>query len=281
MVIDSRDQKRVNRNKIAIRAIVVFAVLMLGSVALASINSTFTSSSPNYVLASASQTVSSSPIGQTTYNWAGYEVNGPYHSVTDVKGTWVVPNVSCSSQATSSTSWVGIDDANPTLVQTGTGANCVGGRVITNAWYVFLCCNEIGIKHTVKPNDLMMGEVKYSSGKFTVSLKDVTQRWTFSLTKAVSGAQRSSAEWIIERPTVCYGSSCSLTLLADFKTTNWRNDKATISGFTGYIGQFQKIPTDSVYVINMVSSPPSSALLAFTSSLRSYGDFSITWTSSG
>src|SRR5262245_53546689 len=47
----------------------------------------------------------------TSSNWAGYAVTGADGSVTDAKGSWIVPSVICSASAPDSYSafWVGID----------------------------------------------------------------------------------------------------------------------------------------------------------------------------
>src|SRR5215469_11261542 len=46
----------------------------------------------------------------TSTNWSGYALTGSRGSVTDVKGSWIVPAVNCSQTPSAYSSlWVGID----------------------------------------------------------------------------------------------------------------------------------------------------------------------------
>src|SRR5438128_5122984 len=65
----------------------------------------------------------------TSTNWSGYAVTGPAGSVTDAKGSWIVPSVTCSSAASYSSFWVGIDGiGSNTVEQAGTDSDCQMGR---------------------------------------------------------------------------------------------------------------------------------------------------------
>src|SRR5664280_96767 len=67
----------------------------------------------------------------TSENWSGYLVTGATGSVTDIKGSWIVPAVTCSSSGKAySHFWVGIDGGSSdssTVEQIGTGSDCVNG----------------------------------------------------------------------------------------------------------------------------------------------------------
>src|ERR1700733_12501641 len=71
-----------------------------------------------------------SGISQTnSQNWAGYAVTAPTAAVTDVRMSWTVPEVTCSSGSTTdSVVWVGIDGwTDSTVEQIGTGSDCSSG----------------------------------------------------------------------------------------------------------------------------------------------------------
>jgi len=175
-----------------------------------------------------------------SYNWAGYAINATSGSVTQVKGSWVQPSITCPSAASAVPPavafWVGIDGLLSTTVeQTGTLAVCTGTVASYFAWYEFYPAqmyNFTTIK--VSPGDTMSATVKYSTttGEFTATLKDVTTGKSASATAAVSGAERSSAEWITEAPEYCVTSSgpCSLASLPNFGTTSFGKDSTSVSG---------------------------------------------------
>src|SRR5690349_12425752 len=68
---------------------------------------------------------------QTSSNWAGYVVENSSSqkgAVSDVKGTWTVPTLSCSSTNSYSAAWVGIDGfTDRTVEQIGTEQDCLNG----------------------------------------------------------------------------------------------------------------------------------------------------------
>lgn len=135
---------------------------------------------------------------------------------------------------------------------------------------------------TIKPGDVIAAEVSYntSTRRFTVSIKDVTTGQWFSTSTKVSGAQRSSAEWITEAP-----SGGGILPLADFGTVDYGQDytlvantsDATVSGTTGPIGAF----SSQVVQITMVSTN-GTTIKAAPSGLSGGGSsFSDTWLSAG
>src|SRR5438552_15303329 len=68
--------------------------------------------------------ISNCPTGTAcSTNWSGFAVTGS--GVTDAKGSWIVPSVTCSSSTTYSSYWVGIDGySSNTVEQTGTDSHC-------------------------------------------------------------------------------------------------------------------------------------------------------------
>ena len=213
----------------------------------------------------------------TSGNWSGYAVTGT--GFTAAKGSWIVPKVTCNSEAQYAVFWVGIDGySSGTVEQTGTQTVCSGGKPQYTAWYEF-CCTEPIITittMTVEPGDKMSAAVFYSSStdKFTVEITDERSGQTFSKSAKVSGAARSSAEWIAEAP-----SSGSFVLpLADFGTALFGKDNTGITGncaaedssTTGHISSFS--------TIEEITMEKSSMMEAIPSALSSDGtSFSVKW----
>lgn len=210
----------------------------------------------------------------TSSNWAGYAVTGADGSVTDAKGSWIVPTVICSAGAPDSYSafWVGIDGySSNTVEQIGIDANCVGGSPQYDAWYEFYPHWPVFINTVrVQPRDTISAEIKAGAkGQFTVSLTNITSSQAFSITSKMPSARQSSAEWIVEAP-----SSSSVLPLANFNLGEFGQDNTKVSN-TCYaiVGGKTAAPIGSfgasVVQIDMTSS--SGALKSKTSDLSRDG----------
>jgi hypothetical protein len=214
-------------------------------------------------------------------NWSGYAVTGS--SFTYAKGSWTVPSVNCSTTPnTYAAFWVGIDGwSSSTVEQTGTDSDCDGKTASYYAWYEFYPNPSEEISgFTVSPGNHISAEVSYSGSTFTVTITNETTGKTYSKTGKVSGAARSSAEWIAEAP--CCTNRGGILPLADFGTvdfgddytgvsdTNWASD----SGITGPISDFGSSVNEAV----MVSTSGKDE--AVPSSLSSDGtSFTVKWDS--
>jgi hypothetical protein len=126
----------------------------------------------------------------------------------------------------------------------------------------------------------MSAEVTYNGSEFTITIKNETTGRSFSKSAKVSGAQRSSAEWIAEAP--CCTRRGGILPLADFGTVLLGDDNtgvtntndATDSSTSGPISAFGS----DVDVITMVSA--RGATEAVPSALTSDGtSFSVAWKS--
>lgn len=210
-------------------------------------------------------------------NWSGYAVTGS--SFTSAKASWIVPKATCTSGDQYASFWVGLDGYSSNSVeQTGTDSDCVGRTPSYYAWYEFYPHPSFEITSVpVKPGDVMSAQVVYSAGRFTVTITDETTGRSFSKSAAVSGAARSSAEWIAEAP--CCTAGGGILPLADYGTVLFGEDStgvtgtnyATDSAKSGPIGVFPVIEQ-----IEMVSS--SGAKESVCSALSSDGtSFSCTW----
>jgi len=264
------------------RAALAAGLLMVSSLAVAGLAAAAPASGgvPAWVAAQAPRLRDAS--GAST-NWAGYAVTGPSGSVSDVKGSWIVPAVSCAPGETSySSHWIGIDGFNSrTVEQTGTESDCRSGAAAYSAWFEFYPKFPTNSRLAVHPGDRMSAEVSFSGKTFTLRISDLTSGASDSASGRVNGAARSSAEWIAEAPS----SSGGVLPLANFGTSQFGLDftsvastsYATVSGHAGPIGSFGS----AIQSIDMVSGN-GGALKAQTSALSSDGtSFTVQWQSRG
>jgi hypothetical protein len=209
-------------------------------------------------------------------NWSGYAVTAASGSVAGVSGSWHVPSVTCNHGQTYAAFWAGIDGfSSGTVEQAGALAQCSGGAAYYSAWYEFYPSPSVTISTlTVRPGDTVSVTVTYSSGAFYVTVTDGSNK--FSTSATVSGAARSSAECITERPSI----GGSITKLANFGVVSFGQDYtgvsstcyATINGVTGSFGSFGS----SLQEITMVDN--RLAVLAQPSPLSADGSsFTVTW----
>jgi hypothetical protein len=186
-----------------------------------------------------------------SYNWSGYAVTGASGSVTDVKGSWVVPAIqgTCPSTNQYSSFWVGIDGFSSNSVeQLGTDSDCQNGVPTYYAWFEFYPHPMFIINNlAVNVGDKVSAEVKYSGNNtFTASITDVSTGHAFSTTTTMRRAQRSSAEWIAEAPSSVGGvlplaNFGVVDFGADYTSVNNTND-ATVGGVTKPFNLFGSPP---------------------------------------
>jgi hypothetical protein len=214
-------------------------------------------------------------------NWSGYAVTGT--SFTSAKASWTVPTVNCTKTPnTYAAFWVGLDGWTSTTVeQTGTDSDCDGKTASYYAWYEFYPAASVEISSiTVSPGNHISASVTYSGSEFTISITNESTGKTYSKSGKVSGAKRTSAEWIAEAP--CCTNRGGILPLADFGTVDFGDDYTGVSGtndatdstVSGAIGSFGTAINEAI----MVSS--SGANEAVPSALSSDGtSFTVTWDS--
>jgi hypothetical protein len=213
----------------------------------------------------------------TSTNWSGYAVTGT--GFTNAVGSWIVPALTCKSGTEYAVFWVGIDGYNDgTVEQAGTEGVCSGTSAIYSAWYEFYPATPILTisSITVKPGDVMESAILYdtATSEFTVEIKNVTTGKSYSTASTVSGAERSSAEFIAEAP-----SSFEVLPLADYGTVLFGKDSTSLPGCTAedtathaVIGAF---PAADIFAITMEKN---NVVESIPSSLSSDGSsFSVTW----
>jgi hypothetical protein len=215
-------------------------------------------------------------------NWSGYAVTGT--SFTKALGSWVVPTVNCTKTPnTYSSFWVGIDGwTSSTVEQTGTDSDCNGSTPSYYAWYEFYPKGSVEISSvTVSPGNKISASVTYSGSQFTITITNETTGKSYSKSSRVSGAKRTSAEWIAEAP--CCTRGGGILPLSDFGTVDLGDDytgvvstnDATDSTVSGAISSFGSAVYESIMV-----NGGSGANEAVPSGLSSDGSsFTVQWDS--
>lgn len=177
--------------------------------------------------------LSKSATTVSSTNWSGYAATGSTGAFTSVSASWIQPTLTCTSKTTYSSFWVGLDGySNSALEQTGTEADCIGGKATYGAWWEVLPAAESAYSVTVKAGDSLSASVaKNSSGTFTMTLTDSTQGWTKTTTHAgSSGYQDSSAEVIAEATQV----NGRIANLSNFGTVTFTNATANGTSLGSY-----------------------------------------------
>ena len=136
-------------------------------------------------------------------NWSGYALQtGPYTAVT---GTFNVPSIYTSSTNTDTAEWVGIDGASDTsLIQAGIDEpyDAATNTYLVQAWWEILPAPETLINMTVSPGDSITVTIREVSGtEWSIAVTDNTSGASFTTDQSYS-APLSSAEWIVEAPTL-------------------------------------------------------------------------------
>lgn len=196
----------------------------------------------------------------TSTNWSGYAVTGSRY--TSVSAAWTEPSVTCSGTTAYSSFWVGLDgDTSNTVEQTGTDADCSGSTPQYYAWYEMYPKFPTNLSNPVQPGDALSASVTTDGvGRFTLTIADSTQHWTFTTTQRLKSASLASAEVIAEAPS----SRSGVLPLADFGTVSFGS--STANGVS--------LATLNPDPITMTSG---STVKAQPSSISSSGSFSITW----
>ncbi|HEY6396252.1 MAG TPA: G1 family glutamic endopeptidase, partial [Solirubrobacteraceae bacterium] len=136
--------------------------------------------------------------------------------------------------------WVGLGGFSPdssALEQIGTEGDCTaqGGQIV-NAWYELLPY-AVPVSMSVRPGDTMTASVAVAGRRVTMTLADVTRNHSFTKVLTTNSVDVSSAEWIAEAPSQCFGqSTCTILPLAPFGSATFTAAVAqTANGHTGSI----------------------------------------------
>lgn len=217
-------------------------------------------------------------------NWSGYAaVSGK--KFTFVHSTFIQPKVKCPGVANQWTSaWVGLDGFTSNSVeQDGTFATCGGKNNKTpqyEAWYELFPAASVNV-FKVKPGDKIDARVKFANGKFTLTIADLTSHKKATKTAACSSCQRSSAEWIVERPALCNnaGTKCFITKLANFHVTTMNADTAQVAGGpVRNLAAFNNIP---IYMVDPLKAGGFISLATVGPLSKAGNSFSVAWNRTG
>ncbi len=195
-------------------------------------------------LAAPADATSGAPALVVSSNWAGYAVAGAGVSsnFTRVAGSWTQPAASCTARGASySAVWVGLggfSNRSRSLEQIGSEADCArSGATAYFAWLELVPQAPIDLRLRVRPGDRLTASVTVRGRAVTLDIGDLSTRASFGLTRRVSAPDASSAEWIVEAPSICIGTSaCSTLALTDFGTVSFSGATASAGGHTGTIG---------------------------------------------
>jgi hypothetical protein len=230
-------------------------------------------------------------------NWAGYLV-APHASVgsrfSGVSGSWRAPSATCSAgRETYSATWVGLGGAAQSprgLEQIGTAADCTrSGHAAYSAWYELIPAGPVELRLRVHPGDEMSASVTARANDVTLRIRDLSTGARFTTTKHLSALDASTAEWIVEAPSVCAAPNvCTELALTNFGTVAFSSATATAAKHTGTIEdshwsatavELRQDPGDRFGGVPARRSTPTSAVIGATPSsppgLR--GSFSVTW----
>jgi hypothetical protein len=212
------------------------------------------------------------PSGTPTFsiNWSGYAAFSP-SKFKYVFSTFVQPSIDCNGvpSPASTSNWVGLDGfSNGTVEQDGTFATCGGSNGTTpvyKAWYEMYPAGSVNV-FSVKPGDVMASSVRFADNKFHLIISDLTSGKTYTDVAGCKSCQRSSAEWIIERPAFCSNPSCTqatLAALPNFGTTTMSNDIASAGTVKkAPISSFDNSPITGTYNLDDNVTPDSSGFIS-------------------
>jgi peptidase A4-like protein len=202
-------------------------------------------------------------------NWSGYADTGK--AFTKVSGKWTEPTVKCPASGEAIAAyWIGIDGySSPSVEQDGTLTFCDGGAKADYSWWEMYPTNDIQVVGmTAKAGDKITASVVRTGTKYALKVTDATTSGNnVSENETCASCKNTSAEWIVERPSMSGGT---LAILPDFGTAKFTASSQTSSSGTGTIS---KGTADEITMINS-----SKKVLAAPTALTAAGaDFNVTW----
>jgi hypothetical protein len=198
-------------------------------------------------------------------NWSGYAVTSSRRDITGVTTTFVVPTAKAAPPGFAAT-WGGIGGyGSSDLIQAGISENSSPGNPALGhqyaAWYELLPASETNLTHCagnsscpVSPgNKVTVSIVKAGPNRWKTSVADPTEHWTWTKTVTYKSSE-SSAEWILEAPTVGAQST-----LADVGTVSFGPTSTLVAGGHTYTIA-QSSPTKLILSPGGVNEATPSAL---------------------
>jgi hypothetical protein len=182
-----------------------------------------------------------------SFDWGGYGVASnllvPQPQVSSVAGSWTIPTVVSYPPNAFSAAWIGIGgQGDPTLIQTGSQHDSVGGQAHYSVWYEMLPADSVTITTVqVSPGDVISASitlVNSDANEWSIRITDVTTGQGFSQNFAYNSS-RLTAEWIVERPIVAK----QLSTLANFGSITFTEISAQVGGSVGTLTEFPNYKT--------------------------------------
>jgi hypothetical protein len=174
-------------------------------------------------------------------NWAGYvAVRSGAGGFSSVSGTWTQPGATCTAGREGfSAVWVGLGGygaGSRALEQIGTDADCAAsGRASYAAWFELVPAASVRIPLRVAPGERVSASVTVRGVHVTLRIRNLSTGARFSVTRRAA-ADTTSAEWIVEAPSLCRSSArCRTLALADFGRALFSSATATARRHTGTI----------------------------------------------
>jgi hypothetical protein len=208
-------------------------------------------------------------------NWSGYastSTTGAPGSVTYAAGSWIVPTIIASTDATFCSIWVGIDGFNsPTVQQIGTAHNWENDAQNNYAWFEMYPLGAYIINgFPVDRGDMMSARVGYKGGdQFKLVIMNHTKGVATTVPMAYTTAAntlRVSAEWVVEAP-----FSNAILPLSNFGLETFNYCSAYINNQAGSI-------SDNRWVYDTITMGNSAGVKAKPGNLLKNGNcFQVTW----
>lgn len=173
-------------------------------------------------------------------NWGGYVAKQSTDSYIGVAAQWVEPSYAApvtGCSAPQASIWVGVGGyGTQSLLQAGTALDSKGAHI---AWYEWLSPSNTvpmqGISEAViRPGDVIYTYVSASkaTNQVTFSVSNLTLGTyypkRFTMTPLANFLDGTSAEVVVERPTILYPSGAAFAVLADFGTLDFSSAQVQI-----------------------------------------------------
>ncbi len=225
-------------------------------------------------------------------NWSGYAVQrAGAATFSSVSGTWIEPAATCSAGGETYVGvWVGLGGfsrSSKALEQIGTDADCTRrGRPAYSTWFELVPALPVSIRLATHPGDEMAASVTVRRRHATLRIRDLTTGSSYSTTRHLAAVDVSSAEWIVEAPSVCpTDTTCTTLPLTDFGTVSFPTATATSAGHVGTIGDPLFTATalelhENALALDAGRHTTAAAGTLFTatpSPLAAGGSFSVAW----
>src|ERR1700722_12735249 len=183
---------------------------------------------------------------QKSSNWAGYVARSSTQSggsFSSVSGSWTQPSASCSVGSTTySAVWVGLGgyrEHASALEQIGTDADCErSGKASFSSWFELVPAGPVDLHLKIDAGDRLSASATVIGHDATLRLRNLSTGAHVSVTRRLSHMDISSAEWIVEAPSLCTGESrCHTLPLSDFGQVQFNTATATSGGRTASLSQ--------------------------------------------